>query len=125
MRMQREEKIVVILLLMALGSLAVAQWTFGDSDQSAFSERSGPSKSDSSISAQRHVLDIKPTKTGGNLLLRLDGLDLPIFVSRSSGADDVKSRIHIGDLVRINGEISEYDGNKEIRIAKSSDIELI
>ena len=77
MRMQREEKIVVILLLMALGSLAVAQWTFGHFDQSAFSERSGPSKSDSSISAQGHVLDIKPTKTGGNHLLPLDGPGSP------------------------------------------------
>jgi hypothetical protein len=70
-------------------------------------------------------LDIKPTKTGGNLLLHFDGLDLPIFVSKSSGPEDVKSRIHIGDLARINGEISEYDGNKEIKVAKSSDIELI
>ena len=29
MRLQKEEKIVVVLLLMALGSLAVAFWTFG------------------------------------------------------------------------------------------------
>jgi hypothetical protein len=29
MRMQKEEKIVVVLLLMALGSLAVAFWAFG------------------------------------------------------------------------------------------------
>ena len=28
MRMQKEEKIVVVLLLMALGSLAVAFWAF-------------------------------------------------------------------------------------------------
>jgi DNA/RNA endonuclease YhcR with UshA esterase domain len=125
MRMQREEKIVVILLLMALGSLAVAQWTFGDSDQSAASDKSGPSKSDSSISAEGHVLDIKPTKTGGNLLLRLDSLDLSVFIPRSSGADDVKGRIHRGDLVRIKGEISEYNGNQEIKIASASDIEVI
>jgi len=36
-----------------------------------------------------------------------------------------KAEFNVGDLVRINGEISEYDGNKEIKIAKSSDIELI
>ncbi len=118
--MQREEKIVVILLLMALGSLAVAQWTFGDSNQSATSDRS-----DSSITAEGHVLDIKPTKTGGNLLMRLDTLDISVFVSRSSGADNVKGRVHTGDLVRIKGEISEYNGNQEIKIARSSDIEVI
>jgi hypothetical protein len=120
MRMQKEEKIVVILLLMALGSLTVAQWTFGDSDQSAVVD-----KSDSSISAQGHVLDIKPTKTGGNLLLRLDTINVSIFVPRNSGADDIKSRVHSGDLVRIKGVPSEFNGNKEITIARSSDIEVI
>jgi DNA/RNA endonuclease YhcR with UshA esterase domain len=113
------------LLLMALGSLAVAQWTFGDSDQSAASDKSGSSNSPYSISAEGYVLDIKPTKTGGNLLLRLDNLDLSIFVARDSGADDVKGRVHSGDLVRIRGEISEYNGNKEIKIARPSDIEVI
>jgi hypothetical protein len=120
MRMQKEEKIVVILLLMALGSLAVAQWTFGESDQSAAVD-----KSYSSISAEGHVLDIKPTKTGGNLLLRLDTINISIFVPRNSGADDVKSRIHSGDLVRIRGVLSEFNGNREIKIARSSDIEGI
>jgi len=51
MRMQKEEKIVVVLLLMALGSLAVADWTFGSSDQSA-----ATGKSDSSTSVDGHVL---------------------------------------------------------------------
>ncbi len=61
----KREEIAVILLLMALGSLAVAQCTFNDSDQNATSDKSGSSKSDSSISAEGHVLSIKPTKTGG------------------------------------------------------------
>ena len=34
MRMQKEEKIVVVLLLMALGSLAVAFWAFGPEEVS-------------------------------------------------------------------------------------------
>lgn len=71
------------------------------------------------------MLDIKPTKTGGGLLLRLDSLDLSIFILRSSGAGDVKGGIHTDNLVRIKGEISEYNGNKEIKIARSSDLEVI
>ena len=55
MKMQKEEKIVVVLLLMALGSLAVAEWTFGSSDQST-----GTGISDSSISVEGHVLSMIP-----------------------------------------------------------------
>jgi hypothetical protein len=57
MRMQKEEKIVVVLLLMALGSLAIAEWAFGDSNQSAAS-----GKPDSTISVEGYVLDMKTTR---------------------------------------------------------------
>jgi len=120
MRMQKEEKIVVVLLLMALGSLYVAEWTFGSSDQSAMA-----GKSDSSISVEGHVLGMTTTKTGGNLVFHMDTTNNSIFVPGSSGAKDIQSRIHSGDHVRIRGMISEFNGNKEIKVARSADVEVI
>jgi DNA/RNA endonuclease YhcR with UshA esterase domain len=120
MRMQKEEKIVVVLLLMALGSLAVADWTFGSSDQSAVS-----GKSDSSISVEGHVLGMTTTKTGGNLVFHLDTTNNSIFVPSGSGAKDIQARVHSGDHVRIRGTLSEFNGKKEIKVARSSDVEVI
>lgn len=120
MRMQKEEKIVVVLLLMALGSLAVAEWTFGDSDKSAVT-----GKSDSSISVEGHILGMKTTKTGGNLVFYLDTTNNSIFVPSGSGAKDIQSRVHSGDQVKIRGTVSEFNGKKEIKVARSADVEVI
>jgi len=120
MRMQKEEKIVVVLLLMALGSLYVAEWTFGSSDQSPVT-----GKSDSSISVEGHVLGMTTTKTGGNLIFHLDTTNNSIFVPGGSGAKDVQNRVHSGDHVRIRGMLSEFNGKQEIKVARSADVEVI
>ena len=120
MRMQKEEKIVVVLLLMALGSLAVAEWTFGSSDKVAVT-----GGLDSSISVEGHVLGMTTTKTGGNLVFHLDTTNNSIFVPSGSGAKDIQSRVHSGDHVRIRGMLSEFNGKKEIKVARSADVEVI
>ena len=51
MRMQKEEMIVVVLLLMVIGSLAVAFWAFAPEDDAAKS----PSKSKSLNAAPTSV----------------------------------------------------------------------
>ena len=80
MRMQKEEKIVVVLLLMALGSLAVAFWAFGLEE---VTDNSAAAKKDASLYVEGLVLEMKPTSTGGNLLLRLDSTPLSVFVPRA------------------------------------------
>ena len=115
--MQREEKIVVVLLLMELGSLAVASWMFGE--QRPENERQ------SRLSVEGLVLEIKPTKTGGNLLIRLDSTSIPVFVPHDSGAGEIQRRIHPGDRVRVTGEVSEFKGEAEIKVRHSRDIEAV
>ncbi len=105
---------------MALGSLAVADWTFGSSDQSTVA-----GKSDSSTSVDGHVLGMTTTKTGGNLVFHLDTTNNSIFVPSGSGAKDIQARVHSGDHVRITGTLSEFNGKKEIKVARSSDVEVI
>jgi hypothetical protein len=123
MRMQKEEKIVVVLLLMALGSLAVAFWAFvtedGASDSTFVAEK------DSSLSVQGMILEAKSTKSGGNLLLKLDSTPMPIFIPASSGAGEVQSKVKPGDRVSIRGTVSDYQGEEELKVARSADVQVI
>jgi len=122
MRMQKEEKIVVVLLLMALGSLAVANWAFGTegTEESAVKAEDG-----SQISLEGLILEMKPTKTGGHLVIKLDSTSMPIFVPRDSGAEDVQSRVNIGDRIRVRGAATEFAGKEELKVGRGTDVELI
>jgi DNA/RNA endonuclease YhcR with UshA esterase domain len=122
MRMQKEEKIVVVLLLMALGSLAVAWWAFAP-DQST--EALTVAKSGGSIHLEGLVLELKPTKSGGHLQIRLDSTSTPVFVPRESGAGVLLKILNPGDRVRIRGTLKEYQGQEEIEIARAFDVVLL
>jgi hypothetical protein len=124
MRMQKEEKIVVVLLLMALGSLVVAFWAFSPEDVGPKSSSDSMSQKDAGLSVEGLVLEIKPTKSGGNLLLKLDSTPLPVFVPVGSGAEEVHNKVHPGERVRIRGTVSEFQGSKEIKVERAADVEL-
>ncbi len=121
MRMQKEEKIVIVLLLMAAGSLAVAFWAFGSDDGTA----GGATEKDASLTVEGRVLEMKPTKSGGNLILSLEGSSLPVFIPASSGAGEVQKRVHPGDKVRVAGTVSSFQGKDELKVARASDVQLL
>lgn len=132
MRMQKEEKIVVVLLLMALGSLGVAFWAFGpegvaSSALSGSSSAAGASTGYSSTgqTMQGQVLEMKTTKSGGNLILRLNSTALPIFVPSSAGAEEIEKKIQPGDKVQVKGSISDYQGEKELKVSRAADIRKV
>lgn len=110
MRLQREEKIVMVLLLMALGSLAVGFWAFRTEDASQ------------EVTVDGAVLDVSPTRSGGHLILRLDSTSMPIFIPSDAGAGDVQMRVDPGDRVRVRGTISEYQGKEELKVSKATDV---
>jgi hypothetical protein len=118
--MQKEEKVVVVLLFMALGSLAVASWTLGDFDADP-----GPSPNPSPVSivSEGTVSSIQLTD-GGHLILRLSSSAMPIFVSRESGSEYVAMRVAKGDRVRATGEIAEYEGSREMVVQRAEDVEV-
>jgi hypothetical protein len=122
MRIQKEEKIVVVLLLMALGSLAVASWAFGPEETGGSTVQS---KEDSQISLEGLVQEINPTKTGGHLIIKLDSTQMSVFVPRDSGAGDVQSRVNIGDRIRVKGIAAEFGGKKELKVGRAADIEVL
>jgi len=125
MRMQKEEKIVVVLLLMALGSLAVAFWAFSPEEGELDSSYDSSSQKDAGVSVEGLVLEINPTKSGGNLVLRLDSTPLSIFVSGSTGAGEVQKNVHAGDRVRIKGTVYVFQGKEEIKVERAMDVQLV
>jgi DNA/RNA endonuclease YhcR with UshA esterase domain len=112
MRLQKEEQIVLVLLLMTLCTLAVAHWAL---EGSSFGQ----------ATAEGRVMEIKPTATGGHLLIRLDSTDVPIFVSQGAGARDVQERISLGDMIRVQGRASSYDGMEEIKVERATDVQSL
>lgn len=125
MRMQKEEKIVVVLLLMALGSLAVAFWAFGPEVGEPDSSSDSVSQKDAGLSVEGLVLEIKPTKSGGNLLLKLDSTQLPIFISARAGAKEIQNRIKAGDKLRVRGTVSAFQGKEELSVSRQADVEVL
>lgn len=119
--MQKEEKIVIVLLLMAAGSLAVAFWAFASDDGIA----GGAAGKDASLTLEGRVLEMKPTKSGGNLILSLEGSSLPVFVPASSGAGEVQKTVHPGDSVRVTGIVSSFQGKEELKVARAGDVQLL
>lgn len=119
MRLQKEEKIAIILLLMALSSLAIAAWAFGGSEQSA------TAKADSSISVEGTVLKMNPTKSGGNLIIQLDSTPAAIFVPQDSGAQEILDKVQLGDRIRVKGRTTDFQGSGEIKVDRMGDIKVI
>ncbi|MDD1760488.1 MAG: hypothetical protein LUQ44_07765 [Methanothrix sp.] len=129
MMMQREEKIVFVLLLMALGSLAVAFWAFAPDDSgndglsnSKLQEWSDP---EVSISVEGLVQEIKPTKSGGHILVTIDSTPLPIFVTRQAGAEKILGVLKRGDRLWVRGMQKDYQGQEEIEVTRPSDVKII
>ncbi len=123
MRMQKEEKIVVILLLMAMSSLAIAAWAFSP-DESDLSDGAVSAKEDSQLSLEGLVLEMNPTKSGGHLIIKLDSTPMPVFVPRESGAAEVQNKVDIGDRIKVRGQVAEFGGKEELRVGRAVDIEV-
>lgn len=108
-----------MLLLMALSSLAIAAWAIGSFDQSA------TANINSEVSVEGKVLELNPTKGGGNVILQLDSTPRAVFVSQSSGAKEVMDKVKIGDMIRVKGKETDYQGSKEITVDRAGDVEVI
>jgi DNA/RNA endonuclease YhcR with UshA esterase domain len=127
MRMQKEEKIVVVLLLMALGSLAVSWWAFDpDENRAAIAGAKGETLApQTGISLEGRIMNLKTTQRGGHLLISLDSTDTPIFIPRNCGAEELLSRLKKGDQVRVKGVQKTFQGKEEIEVSRSSDLQMI
>lgn len=128
MRMQKEEKIVVILLFMALGSLAAAFWAFGPEESSTQAYGSIGSPEDprpSLVTLEGRIIRAESTRTGGNMILNLDSTAMPIFIPASAGAKELSIQLKTGRRVRITGTIASYQGEDELKVSRKADVLLL
>ncbi|WP_342305502.1 OB-fold nucleic acid binding domain-containing protein [Methanolobus sp. ZRKC5] len=126
--MEKEERIVVVLLCMAVLSLTIAYATFfsgdGDGSVGSFSSSSLPGED---VRFEGDVLSKRFTYSGGHLLMDVDygsGV-VKVFVPSANGANDVDSQIGENEYVVIVGIVGEYEGELEVVVQNSEDIILL
>jgi DNA/RNA endonuclease YhcR with UshA esterase domain len=131
--MEKEEKVVVVLLIMALSSLLTAYLFFGSELAGAGQKSEGKalqytheSEVGERVTLDAEVLSKRFTYTGDHLLLEVefDSEVLGVFIPKTAGAEALNSSINEGNFISITGIISEYEGKKEITVERKEDITL-
>jgi len=131
--MEKEEKVVVVLLVMALFSLSTAYLFFGQEPAGAGQTSGGKalqytreSEVGEKVSLDAEVLSKRFTYTGDHLLLEVDfdSEVLSVFVPNTAGAEALNGSINEGDVISITGIVSEYEGEKEIKVERKEDVTL-
>jgi DNA/RNA endonuclease YhcR with UshA esterase domain len=131
--MEKEEKVMVLLLFMTLTSLVTAYLCFGPeltaSGQEAgeevkpYTRESGEGEK---VFLEAQVLSKRLTYTGGHLLLQVDYNSevLSVFIPKTAGAESFNDSIQKGDIISVTGTVSEYEGKREIKVERKEDILL-
>lgn len=131
--MEKEEKVVVILLFMALSSLLTAYLCFGselaDAGQTSGGEVKQYTKESISgdiVSLEAEVLSKSFTHKGEHLILTVDCNSevLSVFIPKTAGAETLDLSIKQGDFISLTGIVSDYEGKREIKVEKKEDVHL-
>jgi DNA/RNA endonuclease YhcR with UshA esterase domain len=124
--LQKEEKITIVLMIMALLVLIIAYFGFIAGD-AAPSEYSDNSEIGDKIILQGEVVGKRGTFTGDHLILTVDadkGLT-KVFIHRNKGAGQVNLSVNVADHVEIIGIVDEYEGDKEIIVDSPENIRIL
>ncbi len=126
--MEKEEKIVAVLLVMAILSLAVAYVTFfqddGEwigSDAIQFNERSSIGDY---VYLEGTILNKRFTSTGDHLLLSVEhGQNVTkVFIPNSNGAEYIDNLVNENDHVHVQGIFDEYQGEREVIVQNKNGV---
>lgn len=118
--MQKEEKVVVVILVMALLSLIIGYLGFS-TPLPYYSEDTELGKR---VYVEGIVIDKYLTRNN-HLILKISNLNIKVFIPENNGAKKVYDTVKIGDKVRIIGRVSEYKNKKEIVVESANDVILI
>ncbi len=116
--MQKEEKIVVVLLIMAVLSLIIGYFGFA-TQQTTYSS---DSKIGERVYVEGTILSIQKTGKGDHLILKLSNLNVSVFIRKDNGAKEVYSAVKIGDKVRITGKVDVFNDKREIVVESAKDV---
>ena len=126
--MEKEEKIVVVLLVMAVASLTVAYATFLPADDTRSTQQlTTMSAIGDVVLFEGTVIEKHLTSTGNHLLLDIDydSQVIKVFIPDNAGSDDVNKAIRENDRVRIVGILDEYKGDREVVVNNKNDVKLL
>lgn len=126
---EKEEKIVVILLLMAILSLTVAYFTLNPNslNNKYLPTLSKDTEIGEMVTIEGVVYEKSMTGTGEHLVMTIDydSWLINVFVPGNSGAVELGNIIQEGDRVRITGTLEEYRGEKELVVASKNDVDIL
>jgi DNA/RNA endonuclease YhcR with UshA esterase domain len=125
--MEKEEKIVVVLLMMAVASLSVAYVTFLPSEDTRGHQLTAMSAIGDEVFFEGTVIGKHLTFTGNHLLLDIDydSQVITVFVPDNAGSVDVNKAVSENDRVRIVGIVDEYKGDREVVVNKKNDVTVL
>ncbi|KAF5412782.1 MAG: hypothetical protein C5S43_01310 [Candidatus Methanocomedens sp.] len=124
--MQKDEKITVVLMVMALLVIIIAYFGF-IAGGSAPSEYSDHSKVGDRVILHGQVIDKSGTLTGDHLILTIDSKKgiVKVFINRNNGASTVNKAVNVADTVEITGILDEYEGEKEIVVERPGYVRVL
>lgn len=124
--LQKEEKITIVLMVMALLVLIIAYFGLivDSMETSQYSEQSATGDR---VVLHGDVVGKKGTFTGDHLILTVDseGSRVKVFIHCDNGAEKVNNIIDIADTVEVTGTLEEYQGKKEIVVEQPGDVKLL
>lgn len=129
--MEKEEKVVAVLLTMAILSLGVAYVTFFQGNGEGISNDALQLTERSSVGDlvyfEGSILSKKFTFKGDHLLLSVDYDQnvVKVFIPNNNGAVDVDNMINENDMVRIQGIVDEYQGELEIVVQSKNGVNAL
>jgi DNA/RNA endonuclease YhcR with UshA esterase domain len=126
--MQKEEKIVVVLLVMAVLSLIIGYFGFAPVTNAYSSD----SKVGEKVYVEGTIFSKQMTAKGDNLILKIfpsDNSDknenINAFIAKNNGAKEVFDSVKKGEKVRIDGKVAEYMNAREIVVESSKDVRKV
>ncbi|HEX7575342.1 MAG TPA: nucleotide-binding protein [Candidatus Methanoperedens sp.] len=120
--MQKEEKIVVVLLVMAVLSLIIGYFGFAP----VASAYSPDSKVGEKVSVEGTIIQKQMTAKGDNLILKISipgiNSNINVYIAKNNGAKEVYDTIKKDDKVKIDGKVAEFNNAREIVVESANDV---
>jgi len=130
--MKKENKIVILLFIMAFSSVVLLYAIISEDSGAGFGSETPviPTKADigKTVYVEGTVLNKRMTFTGENCIANIECSDrsvLMIFIPKSSGAASVNQTIEIGDYIGLKGDVEEYNGTLEVVLKNSANLKKL
>ncbi|MFA4956487.1 MAG: hypothetical protein WC556_05885 [Candidatus Methanoperedens sp.] len=124
--MQKEEKIVVVLLVMAVLSLIIGYFGFAP----VVSAYTPDSKVGEKVYMEGTILQKQMTAKGDHLILKIsttiknsnENININVFIAKNNGAKEVYDTVKKDDKVRVDGKVAQFNNAMEIVVESANDV---